>query len=168
MTLGKTEPPFKKLVVPIVVGTRPEAIKLVPIILALRESDHYEPIVVSTGQHNRMVDYIFELADIKPDVVLWAGSRRSSLNERVATVMRRFEDFCADRFDVDFDGRAERSTTSSTAAARPPSSSTATPARRWPPRSRPSTCGSRSSTSRPACAPAASTSPRSRRSSTGR
>ncbi len=96
-------PPFEKLVIPIVVGTRPEAIKLVPIILALRESDHYEPIVVSTGQHNRMVDYIFELAEIKPDVVLWAGSRRSNLNERVATVMRRFEDFCADRFDVDFD-----------------------------------------------------------------
>jgi UDP-N-acetylglucosamine 2-epimerase (non-hydrolysing) len=93
----------KKLMVPIVVGTRPEAIKLVPIILALRQSAHYEPIVVSTGQHNRMVDYIFELADIKPDVVLWAGSRRSSLNERVATVMQRFEDFCADRFDVDFD-----------------------------------------------------------------
>jgi UDP-N-acetylglucosamine 2-epimerase (non-hydrolysing) len=102
--VGRTEPPFKKLVVPIVVGTRPEAIKLVPIIQALRESDHYEPVVVSTGQHNRMVDYIFELADIKPDVVLWAGSRRSSLNERVATVMQRFEDFCADRFEVDFDG----------------------------------------------------------------
>jgi UDP-N-acetylglucosamine 2-epimerase (non-hydrolysing) len=94
---------FTKLRVPIVVGTRPEAIKLVPIVLALRESKHYEPIIVSTGQHNRMVDYIFELADIKPDVVLWAGSRRSSLNERVATVMRRFEDFCADQFEVDFD-----------------------------------------------------------------
>ncbi len=94
---------MKKPVVPIVVGTRPEAIKLVPIILALRESSNYEPIVVSTGQHNRMVDYIFELAGIKPDVVLWAGSRRSSLNERVSTVMRRFEDFCVDRFEADFD-----------------------------------------------------------------
>jgi len=60
----------KKLLVPIVVGTRPEAIKLVPIIVALRESESYEPIVVSTGQHNRMVEYIFELADIKPDVTL--------------------------------------------------------------------------------------------------
>ncbi len=95
--------PFTKLKVPVVVGTRPEAIKLVPIILALRGSPHYEPIVVSTGQHHKMVDYIFELADIKPDVVLWAGKKRSSLNERVATVMRRFEDFCADRFEIDFD-----------------------------------------------------------------
>ncbi len=93
-----------KLVVPIIVGTRPEAIKLVPIILRLRESEHYEPLVVSTGQHHRMVAYIFELARIKPDVVLWAGSRRSQLNERVASVMRRFEDFCAERFDVNPDG----------------------------------------------------------------
>ncbi len=92
-----------KLVVPIVVGTRPEAIKLVPIILALRESEHYEPVVISTGQHNRMVDYIFELAGIKPDVVLWAGARRAGLNERVASVMRRFEDFCVDRFEMDPD-----------------------------------------------------------------
>lgn len=89
--------PATKLVVPIVVGTRPEAIKLVPIIVALRESEYYEPIVVSTGQHNRMVEYIFELADIKPDVTLWAGSRRANLNERVAAVMQRFEDFCNPR-----------------------------------------------------------------------
>jgi UDP-N-acetylglucosamine 2-epimerase (non-hydrolysing) len=92
-----------KLIVPIVVGTRPEAIKLVPIILALRQSECYEPIVVSTGQHNRLVEYIFELAGIKPDVTLWAGSRRAQLNERVASVMQRFEDFCVERFDIDPD-----------------------------------------------------------------
>ena len=92
-----------KLQVPIVVGTRPEAIKLVSLILALRESENYNPIVVSTGQHNRLVEYIFELADIKPDVTLWAGSRRAALNERVASVMQRFEDFCVERFDIDPD-----------------------------------------------------------------
>ena len=93
-----------KLVIPIIVGTRPEAIKLVPIIRRLRESDHYEPLVVSTGQHQRMVAYIFKLAGIAPDVVLWAGSRRSQLNERLASVIRRFEDFCSERFDMPADG----------------------------------------------------------------
>lgn len=92
-----------KLQVPVVVGTRPEAIKLVSLILALRNSENYQPIVVSTGQHNRLVEYIFELADIKPDVTLWAGSRRAALNERVAAVMQRFEDFCVERFDIDPD-----------------------------------------------------------------
>ncbi len=95
-----------KLVVPVIVGTRPEAIKLVPIIKRLKESEHYEPLVVSTGQHQRMVAYIFELAGIKPDVVLWAGAKRSQLNERVASVISRFEDFCAERFDVTPDGAA--------------------------------------------------------------
>jgi UDP-N-acetylglucosamine 2-epimerase (non-hydrolysing) len=95
--------PAAKLQVPVVVGTRPEAIKLVSLILALRESENYNPIVVSTGQHNRLVEYIFELADIKPDVTLWAGSRRAALNERVAAVMQRFEDFCVERFDIDPD-----------------------------------------------------------------
>ena len=54
-----------------------------------------------------MVAYIFELAGIKPDVVLWAGSKRSQLNERVASVMRRFEDFCAERFEAHPDGTAD-------------------------------------------------------------
>lgn len=95
--------PEHKLVVPIVVGTRPEAIKLVPIIVALRDHPTFEPIVVSTGQHDRLVKYIFELAGIAPDVTLWAGSRRANLNERVAAVLQRFEDFCVERFEIDFD-----------------------------------------------------------------
>jgi UDP-N-acetylglucosamine 2-epimerase (non-hydrolysing) len=92
-----------RIVVPVVVGTRPEAIKLVPVILALRDSDFYEPLVVSTGQHHRMVNYIFDLVDIRPDVTLWSGSRHAGLNARVASVMERFEDFCAERFGVDPD-----------------------------------------------------------------
>src|ERR1700760_3532667 len=100
--------PQAKLQVPIVVGTRPEAIKLVSLILEMRRSENYEPIVVSTGQHNRLVEYIFELADIKPDVTLWAGSRRAALNERVASVMQRFEDFCVERFDIDPDSPPSR------------------------------------------------------------
>jgi len=81
--------PENELQVPIVVGTRPEAIKLVSLILALRESENYNPIVVSTGQHNRLVEYIFELAEIKPDVTLWAGSRRAERAGRVGDAALR-------------------------------------------------------------------------------
>ncbi|MGY6500393.1 MAG: non-hydrolyzing UDP-N-acetylglucosamine 2-epimerase [Acidimicrobiales bacterium] len=89
-----------KMIVPVVIGTRPEAIKMVPVIMALRDSDHYEPLVVSTGQHNRMVNYIFDLVGIVPDVMLWSGSRQSNLNARVASIMERFADFCAERFGL--------------------------------------------------------------------
>ena len=88
------------LTLPIVVGTRPEAIKLVPIILALREHELYKPLIVSTGQHHQMVQEIFELAGIAPDVRLWVGDARAGLNERVAAVAGRFEDFCRERFPV--------------------------------------------------------------------
>lgn len=86
-------PPVQELAVPLIVGTRPEAIKLVPIILELKRSPIFTPVVVSTGQHHRMVAEIFELAGITPDVTLWAGSGHSRLNGRVVSVMRRFEDF---------------------------------------------------------------------------
>ena len=68
----------ERLTVVVVVGTRPEAIKLVPIILALRESDSFEPIVISTGQHHRWSQEIFDLAGITTDVDLWAGGGRAS------------------------------------------------------------------------------------------
>jgi UDP-N-acetylglucosamine 2-epimerase (non-hydrolysing) len=90
-----------KLAVLVVVGTRPEAIKLVPLILALRESECFHPLIVSTGQHHQMVEEIFALAEITPDVELWIGGGHSQLNERVATVMRRFEDFCRERFGAE-------------------------------------------------------------------
>lgn len=90
-----------KLQIPVVVGTRPEAIKLIPVILALRESAYYEPVVVSTGQHHRLVSYIFELVGIRPDVTLWSGARHAPLNARVASVLERFEDFIVERYGLE-------------------------------------------------------------------
>ena len=72
-----------------------------PLILALRESPSFRPIVVSTGQHHKMVEEIFSLAGITTDVELWVGSARAQLNERVATVMQRFDDFCREWFGAD-------------------------------------------------------------------
>jgi len=77
----------------VVVGTRPEAIKLVPLIHALQRSDLYRPVVLSTGQHEQMVGEIFELAGIEVDAHLWVGGARSRLNERVASLIRRIEDY---------------------------------------------------------------------------
>ncbi len=87
-----------KLLVPAVVGTRPEAIKMLPVILAMKQSELVEPIVVSTGQHHHMVEEIFEEAEIGTHVHLWAGADRASLTERVSTVMRRFNDFLLEWF----------------------------------------------------------------------
>jgi UDP-N-acetylglucosamine 2-epimerase (non-hydrolysing) len=87
-----------RIIIPVVVGTRPEAIKLVPVIIALRDSETFQPVVVSTGQHHHMVEEIFEEAGIGTHVHLWAGAERASLTERVTTTMRRFNDFCLEWF----------------------------------------------------------------------
>ena len=47
-----------RLTVVIVVGTRPEAIKLVPLILAMRHSRTLTQVVVSSGQHHEMVQEV--------------------------------------------------------------------------------------------------------------
>ncbi|MBI4897072.1 MAG: UDP-N-acetylglucosamine 2-epimerase (non-hydrolyzing) [Actinobacteria bacterium] len=84
------------LSIPVVVGTRPEAIKLLPVILALRAAASFTPVVVSTGQHHKMVKGLYDRAGIEIETNLWAGGDRAELNERVPTVMQRFNDFIHD------------------------------------------------------------------------
>lgn len=50
-----------------VFGTRPEAIKIAPVVLALRESELFDPLVVVTGQHRTMLDQVLGFFEIEPD-----------------------------------------------------------------------------------------------------
>lgn len=50
-----------------VFGTRPEAIKMCPVILAMRENSKISVSVCVTGQHREMLDQVLNLFDIKPD-----------------------------------------------------------------------------------------------------
>jgi UDP-N-acetylglucosamine 2-epimerase (non-hydrolysing) len=56
---------MKKIAV--VYGTRPEAIKLAPVIVELKKIDDFEVIVICTGQHKEMLVGIMELWDLVPD-----------------------------------------------------------------------------------------------------
>src|SRR4051812_46883362 len=60
----------RKMKVSVIFGTRPEAIKLAPVILALKEDDAFEPRVCVTGQHRQMLDQVLEIFEIEPDVDL--------------------------------------------------------------------------------------------------
>lgn len=77
----------------IVIGTRPEAIKLLPLILAFQKSAVIEPVVVSSGQHSELVREVLGLAGIEPDVDLGAAKPGNTLNELFASVLTRIEDF---------------------------------------------------------------------------
>src|SRR5690606_4111851 len=47
--------------VAVFMGTRPEAIKMAPVIRALAATTDFEPVVVSTGQHREMLDQVARL-----------------------------------------------------------------------------------------------------------
>jgi UDP-N-acetylglucosamine 2-epimerase (non-hydrolysing) len=56
--------------VALVFGTRPEAIKLFPVIHALRAREDVETRVIVTAQHRGLLDQVLEIAGIKPDIDL--------------------------------------------------------------------------------------------------
>lgn len=64
-----------------VVGTRPDAIKTLPVVQRLREMpDRCECLVISTGQHREMLDQVFEAFGIGADVELGLMRDRQSLS----------------------------------------------------------------------------------------
>ena len=70
-----------------VVGTRPEAIKMLPLIRAFRESSRFGAFVVSTGQHAALVAEVLALGDIRPDMTLPSGAPGRGLNRLFADVL---------------------------------------------------------------------------------
>ena len=50
-----------------VFGTRPEAIKMAPLVKALEEDDFFVAKVAVTAQHREMLDQVLELFEIQPD-----------------------------------------------------------------------------------------------------
>ncbi|WP_110182137.1 non-hydrolyzing UDP-N-acetylglucosamine 2-epimerase [Nocardioides solisilvae] len=68
-------------------GTRPEAIKMAPVVLALAESRHLEPVVVVTGQHRQMLDQVNGLFGIRPARDLDVIRPRQELHEVTQRVL---------------------------------------------------------------------------------
>ncbi|WP_255365082.1 non-hydrolyzing UDP-N-acetylglucosamine 2-epimerase [Cellulosimicrobium sp. I38E] len=70
-----------------VYGTRPEAIKVAPLIKALEESQDFESVTVVTGQHREMLDQVNELFGIVPDHDLDIMSHGQSLAQIFSRVI---------------------------------------------------------------------------------
>ena len=87
----------EKPIVLVVVGTRPEAIKLAPVMEALRLEGRLRPVLVATSQHREMLRQALRPFALEPDIdldVMTAGQTPT----RVATeVLRRFEPLLTER-----------------------------------------------------------------------
>ena len=54
----------------LVIGTRPEAIKIAPVIHALKMQNEFRVIVIATGQHSELLSQVLEIFKITPDINL--------------------------------------------------------------------------------------------------
>ncbi len=58
---------MKKIKVMTVFGTRPEAIKMAPLVLKLKADDRFNEVMVVSAQHRQMLDQVLHIFKIKPD-----------------------------------------------------------------------------------------------------
>lgn len=70
---------MSKIKVMTVFGTRPEAIKMAPLVKELEKYEEIESIVTVTAQHRQMLDQVLEIFDIKPDYDLNIMKDRQTL-----------------------------------------------------------------------------------------
>lgn len=83
-----------------VFGTRPEAVKLAPVVHALKESSRLETVVVSTAQHREMLDQMLRWFEISPDHDLDIMRHGQSLADLTARVVQGMDEVLT-RFQPD-------------------------------------------------------------------
>jgi len=89
---GKKGEMMKKIKVMVVFGTRPEAIKMAPLVLELqKQSETIETITVVTAQHRQMLDQVLETFRIQPDYDLDIMGKNQSLLDITARILEKFD-----------------------------------------------------------------------------
>lgn len=81
---------MKKIKVMTVFGTRPEAIKMCPLILELEKSEKIESIVCSTGQHKEMLEQVTKIFSVAADYDLEIMRPRQNLTNIATAVLEKF------------------------------------------------------------------------------
>lgn len=87
---------MKRKKVMLVFGTRPEAIKMAPLVKALQaDKEHFETIVCVTGQHREMLDQVLHIFDINPDYDLNIMRSGQDLYDITTKILLRMRDVLA-------------------------------------------------------------------------
>ncbi|WP_438447500.1 non-hydrolyzing UDP-N-acetylglucosamine 2-epimerase [Gorillibacterium sp. sgz5001074] len=83
---------MKRIKVMTIFGTRPEAIKMVPLVLELKKHEaEIDSLVCVTAQHRQMLDMVLDYFHIKPDYDLDVMKERQTLNEMSVRVLQGLE-----------------------------------------------------------------------------
>lgn len=73
----------------LVFGTRPEAIKMCPLVKELKKHDDLDTIVCVTGQHRQMLDQVLEAFDVVPDYDLSIMKQKQTLFDITTEILNR-------------------------------------------------------------------------------
>lgn len=106
---------MRRMKVMLVFGTRPEAIKMAPLVLEMKKHEEIDTIVCVTGQHREMLDQVLSIFSIKPDYDLQIMKQGQDLYDVTSKVLVGMRDvLSAEKPDVVF---VHGDTTTSMAAA---------------------------------------------------
>lgn len=83
---------MKKIKILSIFGTRPEAIKMAPVVKALEKDSDFESVVCVTAQHREMLDQILEHYNIKPDFDLDIMTRKQTIGAVTSKALLGIED----------------------------------------------------------------------------
>jgi len=79
--------------VSVIFGTRPEAIKLAPVVLALKNTPGFDCHVCVTAQHREMLDQVLQVFGITPEVDLNLMRPRQTLGDLTARTMQALDEY---------------------------------------------------------------------------
>ncbi|WP_240400721.1 non-hydrolyzing UDP-N-acetylglucosamine 2-epimerase [Lactobacillus jensenii] len=83
---------MKQMKVMTVFGTRPEAIKMAPLVLKLKSDARFEEVTVVTAQHREMLDQVLDIFKIKPDYDFNIMHKNQTLADITTKVMTMLTD----------------------------------------------------------------------------
>jgi len=69
-------------------GTRPEAIKMLPVVIAMKKDPRFNPVVCVTAQHREMLDQVMDTFGVKADIdlnIMTPGQSLTELTNRILT-----------------------------------------------------------------------------------
>ncbi len=79
---------MNKINVMTIFGTRPEAIKMAPLVKEIQADDRFNSIVVVTAQHREMLDQVLEIFQLRPDYDLNIMKNSQTLTDITASVLK--------------------------------------------------------------------------------
>lgn len=77
----------------LIFGTRPEAIKMCPLVKELKRRSSIQTFVCVTGQHRQMLDQVLNVFHVVPDYDLSIMKEKQTLFDVTVNILKKFEQY---------------------------------------------------------------------------